>query len=314
MEMKTNSYTASLIRQVERERLRQDLFYLAQDPLPFRKANYTRSGQAKSTLDETDDFIASRLETLGYLVERTPHQAQAFRCNREKPLHHWYDTPHPDDPWHTVYNLIARKMGVTRPEEIVVVVSHKDSPSWYNSPGAYDNASGTIANLEIARLLKDAPTERSVWFLWCNEEHTPWTSAAFANAARERGDNLAAIFNLDALGGKSSAAVEAGRRTNVTRCSTPEGERLAELMAWVNQAYQIGLEQSTYAWNDTGDDDGSFINAGFPAAVLNIGSLPYEDPNYHMEGDTPENVDLDNVFLAAQASLAAVLHAASVRG
>jgi hypothetical protein len=83
-------------------------------------------------------------------------------------------------------------------------------------------------------------------------------------------------------------------------------------MSWVNTAYQIGLEQSGFAWDGIGDDDGSFIRAGFPAAVMNLGSVPYQDPNYHMEGDTPENVDLPNVCKTTQASLAAIAHTAGM--
>jgi hypothetical protein len=73
-----------------------------------------------------------------------------------------------------------------------------------------------------------------------------------------------------------------------------------------------GLEQTTYAWDDLGNDDGYFIKAGFPAAVMNLGSISYEDPNYHLEGDTPENVDFENVRKAVQASLAAVAHTAGM--
>ncbi len=49
------------------------------------------------------------------------------------------------------------------------------------------------------------------------------------------------------------------------------------------------------------------IHAGFPAAVANIGSYPYADPNYHLESDRPEGVDLPNVRMAVQATLAAVV-------
>ena len=303
---------ASLVRQVDPQYLHRDLFYLSKDPLPFRKVNYTVPGHVDHSLAETDLFIQSRLESLGCTVEREACQAQAFRCDPSKPLHHWYSPPKPEDPWYTVYNLYAKKVGLTRPEEIVVIVSHKDSPSWYPSPGAYDNAVGTLANLEIIRLLWEIPTARSIWFLFCNEEHWPWTSITAAENARLRGDNLVAVFNLDSLGGKSQAAVESGLHTNVTRYCTPEGKPLAELMDWVNRTYQVGLQQTSFAWDQTGDDDGSFIKAGFPAAIMNLGSFPYEDPHYHLEGDTPENVDLENVTCTVQASLAAILHTAGL--
>jgi Zn-dependent M28 family amino/carboxypeptidase len=194
----------------------------------------------------------------------------------------------------------------------VVAVSHKDSPSWYDSPGAYDNAVGTIANLEIARLLPDIPLERSLWLLFCNEEHWPWTSVAAAQGAHQRGDRIEAVFNLDSLGGKGQEAIDAGLKTSVSRYSTPQGKPLADCMAAVNQIYAIGLQQSSYAWDQTGDDDGSFIQAGFPAALMNLGSFPYADPNYHMEGDIPERVDLENVTMATRACLAAILHTAGL--
>ncbi|MBI1928144.1 hypothetical protein HYR99_28350, partial [Candidatus Poribacteria bacterium] len=42
-------------------------------------------------------------------------------------------------------------------------------------------------------------------------------------------------------------------------------------------------------------------------AVANIGSYPYADPNYHTEQDIPEFVDVPNLWMATQASLAAGL-------
>jgi len=307
-------FVSELLGKVDPARLRADLFYLAKDPLPFRKANFTLPGHSQHTLAETDDYIRARLTALGYPVIEEACQAQAFRCDRNKPLHHWYSPPQPEDPWYTLFNLYAKKTGFLRPDEIVMIVSHKDSPSWYESPGAYDNAVGTIANLEIARLLREVKTERSVWFLFCNEEHWPWTSVIAAQGARQRGDPLVAVFNLDSLGGKGQEALDAGLKTNVSRYSTPEGKPLAELICSVNDAYHIGLHQTAYSWNQLGDDDGSFIQAGFPAAVMNLGSFPYGDPNYHMEGDIPERVDLENVTLAVEACLAAILHTARVAG
>jgi hypothetical protein len=307
-----NPQIANLLHHLDISRLQAHLFYLSKDPLPFRKVNFTLPGHHQHTLDETDTFIENCLLAAGYPVEKEACQAQAFRCDRHKPLHHWYSPPMPEDPWYTVHNLSARKTGQKYPHETVVVVSHKDSPSWYESPGAYDNAVGTITNLEIARLLQEVKLERSVWFLFCNEEHWPWTSVTAAQGAWQRKENIVAVFNLDSLGGKDQAAIDAGLKTNVTRYCTPDGKPLAEIMAEVNQAYKIGLQQTAFEWDRTGDDDGSFINAGFPAAVVNLGSFPYADPNYHMEGDIPENVDIENVAMTAQASLAAILHTAGL--
>ncbi|NLC57937.1 MAG: Zn-dependent exopeptidase M28 [Armatimonadetes bacterium] len=247
------------------------------------------------------------MRALGYSVEREGVPVQAYRCDATKPKAHQYSPPEPGDPWYLAYNLYARRRGTALPDEQVVVLAHKDSQSWVDSPGAYDNAVGTISVLEIARVLRDYAPRRSLCFLLCNEEHTPWTSVTAARGAKERGENLVAVFNLDGLGGKSAEETAAGSMTNVTLYTAPEGERLAELMAQVNKEYGIGLMQRPYARPHPGDDDGSFVNAGFPAAVANIGSYPYADPNYHCETDVPEAVDLANVRLAVQASLAAIV-------
>jgi len=45
----------------------------------------------------------------------------------------------------------------------------------------------------------------------------------------------------------------------------------------------------------------------YPAAVINIGSFPYGDPNYHAEGDIPETCDIENAAMTVQATLAAVV-------
>ncbi len=43
--------------------MRKNLFYLARDPLPFRKLNFTLPGHDKNTLHEADDYIAGKLES-----------------------------------------------------------------------------------------------------------------------------------------------------------------------------------------------------------------------------------------------------------
>ena len=78
-------------------------------------------------------------------------------------------------------------------------------------------------------------------------------------------------------------------------------------MSEVNARFAIGLEQRTVERPRPGDDDGSFVKAGYPAAVINIGSWPYGDPNYHAEGDIPERCDVPNAAMTVQATLAAIL-------
>lgn len=295
-----------LIKAVDRERISKHVFYLAKDPLPYRKLNLTLPGHEKNTLHEADDYLADKLEAWGYDVEREPVQVQAFRRDTSKPKHAQYSPPKPEDPWHTAYNLYAEKKGRSRPDQIILVLAHKDSQSWIDSPGANDNAIGTAGVLEMARVLAGYPSESTIRFLFCNEEHTPWTSRTAAQKAKARGDDIIAVFNLDGIGAKTAEETAAGKKTNVTAYTKPEGKRLADLMGEVNARYAIGLEHRTVERSGPGDDDGSFVLAGYPAAVINIGSWPYGDPNYHAEGDIPESCDMENAAMTVQATLAAV--------
>ena len=300
-----------LIAQVDQEEISRNLFYLSKDPLPYRKVNYTIPGHHKDTLCEADDFIASKLEPWGYEVEREGCQVQPFRRDTSKPISSQFAMPQPEDPWYTAYNVYGKKRGSVHPDEIIIFIAHKDSQSWIDSPGAHDNAVGTVAIMEIARILKDYPSQRSIWFIFCNEEHRPWTSVTAANNARDRGDNIVAVLNIDSLGGKPQADKDAGRMINSTLYTTPEGERFTDLVIEANEKYEIGLTQQKQKRSSPGDDDGSYINAGYPVAIVNVGSSPYAEPNYHDLGDIPESVDLTNVRMSTQVSLAAAVMADS---
>jgi acetylornithine deacetylase/succinyl-diaminopimelate desuccinylase-like protein len=304
---KVDAQIRNLIRQVDSGRMSNNLFALAKDPLPYRKLNYTLPGHQKNTLYEADDYISGKLESWGYKVEREGVQVQAFRRDIRKPEHHQYASAMPEDPWYTAYNLYAVKRGRSHPDDIIVVVAHKDSQSWIDSPGANDNAIGTVSVMEMANVLRNYKSERTIRFLFVNEEHTPWTSVTAAQNAKKRGDRIVAVFNTDGVGVKTAEDNAAGKKTNLTMWSVPEGEWLAELMGAVNARYAIGLDQRSVKKPSINDDDGSFINAGYPNTVLNIGSWPYGDPNYHLPGDKPELSDVKNAAMAVQATLAAIL-------
>jgi len=285
------------------------LRYLAEDPLPCRSSNVTLPGHERSTLDEADDYLCTRLSSWGYAIERESVPVQAFRRDESKPLAHQYSPPRPGDPWYTAHNVYGKKVGSEAPEELVLLMAHKDSQSWMGCvPGAYDNAVGVAALLEMARMLSGYAPKRSVWFLFCCEEHTPWTSVTAAERLAGSEYDVLAALNVDAIGGKPDAEANAGRKTNVTRYTTDEGQELAELMTTLNADYKIGLTQSTHRSDRPGDDDGSFVKAGIPTAILNVGSMPYGDAVYHTAQDTVARVDIENVRMATQLSLAFLLH------
>jgi len=300
-----------LISGVDPDRIRRDLFFLAADPLPCRTLNYKRPGAGVVTLYEADDYITNELEQCGYEVEREHVSVQAFQPDDTVP---WgLRKPTQEEPWFDAYNLYAKTSSIQPGNQIVVGVAHKDSQSWLDrAPGAYDNGSGTVALLEIARILQSVTAEIPIWLLFCNEEHWPWTSVYAAERMVSSGLNPVGVFNVDGPGQKSLAALKECVQSNVTRYSTPAGKRIAELMVELNEAYEIGLEQSSFSQDIPNDDDGSFINAGIPAAVMNIGAYPTPYEHYHTVNDTPDHVDIENIAKVARLTIAAMLHLAEL--
>ena len=298
---------SDLLQAVSLEKLQNDLFHLCRDPFSFRTVSYTAPWHTKNSLDETDDFLLERLRVLGTAPRVIPNRVRAYRCNERKDIHRWYSFPYTTDPTYEARSIEATLPGSGCPDEIIQLIAHKDSQSWINSAGAQDNATGTVVNLELIRLLANAPHRRTIRFLFCNEEHFPWHSMAMAQEAKNRGDNIIAVLNSDSFCGKNDADQAAGRKTLWSVYSTPEGKPLAELAVSMAAKYELPIETFVGASGSIGDDEGSFINAGFRCAVVNQGSFPYADSQYHLRGDIPERVDLENLRASAQVVLAMIL-------
>jgi len=178
-----------------------------------------------------------------------------------------------------VANIEAVIEGSERPDEIVQLISHKDSMSWIDSPGTRDNCVGLVANLEMARLLAGAAA----------------------------GDEIVAVLNVDSLDGKSDEDTAGGKLTHVVAYSTDEEKALAEQVAWCAERHGIDLVPKVVFKEKVNDDDGMYINAGFRRTVMNVGSFPYEDAEYHLVVDVPERVNVENVVRSAQVVLAAAV-------
>jgi hypothetical protein len=296
------------LERVSADRIRADVFHLSADPLPFRKLNYTLPGHDRCTLYEADDLIEAELRGAGWPVERQGCPVQAFRCDASKPKAHQYSPPHADDPTYAAYNLWAEKPGASKPDEIILLCAHKDSQSWVDSPGAHDNATGTAGLTELARALADYTPSRTIRLLFCNEEHYPWTSVAAAVTCRDRGDNLIAVLNCDGFGARTQGEIEADVKAHGMLYTKPEAKPLTDLLVGLNDEMGLGLRQIVTQRERPGDDDGSFVNAGYGAAVFTGGGGAGEYPYYHRETDTPETVDVESVRLLTVLTLAAVLH------
>src|SRR5688572_25030424 len=101
-------------------------------------------------------------------------------------------------------NIEAELRGSDEGAEIVVIGAHYDSVA--GSPGADDNASGVASLLAIAGELQTIRPLRTLRFVaFANEEPPHFMSAAmgsyvYAKACRARGDRIAAMISVEAIG------------------------------------------------------------------------------------------------------------------
>lgn len=105
-------------------------------------------------------------------------------------------------------NVFARIKGKGKPKDSVLFIAHIDSISndpKQSAPGADDNGSGVAVLMEVARILKDTCSEKSILFcIFSNEERGQLGSKAFAQKARREKQNIQAVINLDILGYNSN--------------------------------------------------------------------------------------------------------------
>ncbi|WP_312825102.1 M28 family peptidase [Epilithonimonas sp.] len=104
-------------------------------------------------------------------------------------------------------NLIVTKTGTLYPNKFVIVCGHFDS---INGPGTNDNGSGTSIILELARILKDVPTEYSIKFIhFSGEEQGLLGSSRYVsqivNGTSPKMD-IKVVVNLDQVGGLATKA------------------------------------------------------------------------------------------------------------
>ncbi|MCQ2402838.1 MAG: M28 family metallopeptidase [Lentisphaeria bacterium] len=293
---------------ISRDSMKRDLFYISRDPFSFRAVNYTAPFHAKCSLDELDDWLVEQIQACGVKVVKKPNRVQCFHCTFDPNVKrcYWHGTPREDDPWYDAANVVAELPGSEHPEEIIYLLSHKDSQSWINGPGAIDNGSGTVANLEMIRALAKLPRKRTVRVLFSNEEHWPWHSADEAREAQANGDKVIAVLNVDCISGVSDEDLAAGVKKMVCTYTAPEAKELAAFIASMADKYGIELDCTLATKPSPNDDDGSFIKAGFLNTVMLEGTRPYEDSQYHLPGDIPERVNYDALYNSVLAIFAAV--------
>lgn len=181
----------------------------------------------------------------------------------------------------TTQNVIGVKRGTRLPNEIVVVGGHADSVK--QSPGANDNASGTAAVLEAARILASIRTARTIHFIAFGAEEIGLVGSRFY--VQNRPGTVVGMINMDMVGRGPALLIGNADGSGPT---VDLAERIAA---------RLSIRVSRF--RDDRSDHLPFERAGIPVVFLHTG----DDDAIHTPGDVFDRV---NPQLVAQAaSLAA---------
>jgi hypothetical protein len=98
-------------------------------------------------------------------------------------------------------NVYAIKTGTKYPNRRFIICGHFDNmPSGTLAPGADDNASGTCAVLEAARILAPFQFDYTLIFIAFDEEERGlYGSKAYADTAYSHQDSIVGVFNYDMI-------------------------------------------------------------------------------------------------------------------
>ncbi len=207
-------------------------------------------------------------------------------------------------PYGTARNVIADKAGTTGPDDVVIVCGHYDStsPAWSTlAPGADDNASGTAAVLETARVLASRAFDFTVRFIaFAGEEQGLYGSAHYAAQAAAGDERIIAVINLDMI------AYADALPEDVSLIVNNGSSWLADRMAAAATSYANLTSETIVNASFTYSDHSPFWDQGYPA-LLAIEDEPIENPYYHKTNDTSATLDFD--FFTSVTKTAAALAA-----
>ncbi|MDQ5986293.1 MAG: hypothetical protein CSYNP_02014 [Syntrophus sp. SKADARSKE-3] len=101
-------------------------------------------------------------------------------------------------------NVIGEIKGTTIPNEVVLLIAHLDTISKVKDgiePGADDNASGCVALLTAADIMRTYKFKRTVRFVFTTgEEQSLYGGTAYAKKMDDERQNIVAVLNLDMIG------------------------------------------------------------------------------------------------------------------
>lgn len=241
-------------------------------------------------------------------------------------------------------NVIATLRGATNPERIYVVSGHYDSmcssptDGKCDAPGANDDASGTAAVIELARVMSRQKFDATLVFMTvAGEEQGLLGAAYYAQQALEKKMDIEAMLTNDIIGGVTTFKNAANRQTvrvfsegvpsneteqqaNTRRGTGGENDsasrQLARFIKESADIYSPKFSVTMIYRRDRylrGGDHIPFLERGFSAVRLTEINEDYDHQHQNVRnengkfyGDTPEYVDFEYVANVARVNAASL--------
>ena len=241
-------------------------------------------------------------------------------------------------------NVFAVLKGTTDPDRVYVVSGHYDSmctsptDAKCDAPGANDDASGTAAVIELARVMSKQKFDATIVFMAVpGEEQGLLGAAYYAEQAKQKAVNIDAMFTNDIIGGVTShknspnrkrvrvfsegvpsneTEQQAGTRRSVGGENDSASRQLARYIKEQADRYLKNFGVWMVYRRDRylrGGDHIPFLERGFTAVRFTEADEDYTHQHQNVRtengifyGDTPEFVDFEYTANVARVNLIAL--------
>ncbi len=254
----------------------------------------SRSGLYPERLSKAAEFIEGEMRALGLTVVSQTYQSEGS----------------------SVRNLVAEQPGGDPTKPCIVLGAHYDTvPA---TPGADDNASGVAGLIELARLLKFYPNNRTIKFVAFTHEEPPYFytsqmgSRHYAKALKRQGEKVLVMFSLEMIGYAGEQYPQnypfllLRQIYGYPKCGNFIGLvgnlRTMRLLKIVRGAMRQACSIRVESLSAPGflpplflSDHSSFWRYGYPAVMVTDTAF-LRNPHYHLPSDTDSTINY--TFLA----------------
>ncbi len=296
-------WTANVEALADNEGLRSRFAFRVRDVEVF-----DGSPRPDAAADVAGDALIRELRSYGYEAAADPFLHTRFATLNEK-----FADFH-------MRNVVAEKPGSgPNSHRTLILTAHYDSiasrtdgweEKWRDlpAPGANDNATGVATVLEAARIFHDIDFDFTVRFvLFSGEELGLFGSRHYARAARDAGEDIIGVLNMDMIGHEADGAPDLHVIANhQSEWLLREAEAVVARLDTPLALFPAVNPDIVFS------DHAPFWGQGYSALLFSEEDAletPEFSPVYHRSEDTPEHI---NAAFAAETASAIIAVAAAV--